>query len=40
VRRATNIWTRFLDQHPIRASLALFGVPTLIILAFILQRFI
>jgi eukaryotic-like serine/threonine-protein kinase len=40
VRRATNVWTRFLDQHPIRASIALFGVPVLLIAAFVLVRFI
>jgi hypothetical protein len=40
VRRATNVWTRFLDQHPVRASIALFGVPTLVIAAFVILRFI
>jgi serine/threonine-protein kinase len=40
VRRATNVWTRFLDQHPIRASIALFAVPTVILLALVLVRFI
>ncbi len=40
VRRATNIWTRFLDQHPIAASITLFAVPLVAIAAVIFARFV
>jgi serine/threonine-protein kinase len=40
VRRATNAWTRFLDQHPRAAAITLFAAPVVVIAAFLLVRFI
>jgi serine/threonine-protein kinase len=37
IRRGTNIWTRFLDQYPMIASMMLFGVPVILIVAVVLK---
>jgi len=37
LRHATNVWTRFLNQHPFLASTVVFGAPVILIVAFVLK---